>query len=76
MAFGTPMLIENVEEEIDPVLDPVLNKEIQRKGRNLIIQLSDKECEYSESFTMFMCSKLANPHYSPETFAQLTVINL
>lgn len=21
------------------------------------------------------CSKLANPHYTPETFAQLTVIN-
>eukprot|EP00327_Prymnesium_parvum_P015479 CAMPEP_0113272674 /NCGR_PEP_ID=MMETSP0008_2-20120614/23450_1 /TAXON_ID=97485 /ORGANISM="Prymnesium parvum" /LENGTH=4484 /DNA_ID=CAMNT_0000122153 /DNA_START=48 /DNA_END=13502 /DNA_ORIENTATION=+ /assembly_acc=CAM_ASM_000153 len=75
MAFGTPMLIENVEEEIDPILDPVLNKEIQRKGRNLIIQLSDKECEFSESFRLFMCSKLANPHYTPETFAQLTVIN-
>eukprot|EP00966_Prymnesium_polylepis_P265381 6131017-Prymnesium_polylepis.1 len=54
MAFGTPMLIENVEEEIDPVLDPVLNKDIQRKGRNLIIQLSDKECEYSESFALFL----------------------
>ena len=76
MAFGTPLLIENVEEEIDPVLDPVLNKEIQRKGRgNIIIQLSDKECEYSETFALFLCSKLANPHYSPEIFAQLTVIN-
>jgi dynein heavy chain len=76
MAFGTPMLIENVEEEIDPALDPVLNKEIQRKGKsNLIIQMSDKECEYSESFNLFLCSKLANPHYSPEIFAQLTVIN-
>ena len=66
MAFGTPLMIENVEEEIDPVLDPVLNKEIQRKGRNLIIQLADKECEYSDSFNLFLCSKLANPHYSPE----------
>ena len=76
MAFGTPLLIENVEEEIDPVLDPVLNKEIQRKGRgNIIIQLSDKECEYSETFNLFLTSKLANPHYSPEIFAQLTVIN-
>ena len=76
MAFGTPMLIENVEEEIDPALDPVLNKEIQRKGKsNLIIQMSDKECEYSETFKLFLTSKLANPHYSPEIFAQLTVIN-
>ena len=76
MAFGTPLLIENVEEEIDPVLDPVLNKEIQKKGKgNMIIQLSDKECEYSDTFKLFLCSKLANPHYSPEIFAQLTVIN-
>jgi len=75
MAFGTPLLIENVTEDIDPVLDPVFNKEIQKKGRSLIIQLSDKECEYSESFSLFMCSKLANPHFSPEIFAQLTVIN-
>ena len=42
MAFGNPLIIENVEEEIDPVLDPVLNKEIQRKGRNLIIQLATR----------------------------------
>merc|ERR1719446_1944817 len=75
MAFGNPMIIENVEEEIDPVLDPVLNKEIQRKGRNLIIQLSDKECEYSETFSLVLCTKLTNPHFSPEIFAQLTIIN-
>ena len=72
MAFGTPLLIENVEEEIDPVLDPVLNKDVQKKGRSMIILLSDKECDYSESFKLFLCSKLANPHFSPETFAQLT----
>jgi len=75
MAFGTPLLVVNVEEEIDPVLDPVLNKDIQRKGRNIIIQLADKECEYSEAFSLFLCSKLANPHYSPEIFAQVTIIN-
>jgi dynein heavy chain len=75
MAFGTPLLVENVTEDIDPVLDPVFNKEIQRKGRNLIIQLSDKECEYSETFSLFLCSKLANPHFTPELFAQLTIIN-
>merc|ERR1719160_338229 len=62
MAFGYPLLIENVEEDIDPALDPVLNKEIQKKGRgNMIIQLADKECEYSESFRLFLTSKLANP---------------
>ena len=66
MAFGQPLLLENVMEVVDPVLDPVLNKEIQRKGRNLVIQLADKEAEYTETFALFLCSKLPNPHFSPE----------
>jgi len=28
---------ENVEEEIDPSLDPVLNKEIQKKGKSALV---------------------------------------
>eukprot|EP00624_Nannochloropsis_granulata_P002468 evm.model.NODE_22336_length_4254_cov_36.411144.1 len=28
--FGTPLLIQDVEESIDPLLNPVLNKELQR----------------------------------------------
>mmetsp|Transcript_22862 Transcript_22862/g.57026 ORF Transcript_22862/g.57026 Transcript_22862/m.57026 type:complete len:4419 (+) Transcript_22862:2-13258(+) len=75
MSFGTPMIIENVEEDIDPILDPVLNKSVQRKGRNLVIMLADKECEYDEKFKLSLTSKLANPHFTPELFAQVTVIN-
>ena len=75
MAFGQPLLLENVMEVVDPVLDPVLNKEIQRKGRNLVIQLADKEAEYTETFALFLCSKLPNPHFSPELSAQVTVID-
>jgi hypothetical protein len=33
MAFGEPLLIQNVEEVLDPILDPVLDKLIQRSGR-------------------------------------------
>lgn len=75
MVFGTPLIIERIGEDLDPMLDPVLNKEIQKKGRSLIVQLADKECEYSDTFRLFLCSKLGNPHFSPEIFAQLTVIN-
>ena len=76
MAFGQPLLLENVEEVLDPLLDPVLDKAIQRKGRNLVIQLADKECEYTETFSLFLCSKLPNPHFSPELSAQATVVNM
>ena len=32
LTFGKPLLIENIEEELDPVLDPVLEKRYIRKG--------------------------------------------
>ena len=35
MSYGKPMLIENIEEELDPVLDPILEKRTTKKGRNM-----------------------------------------
>lgn len=76
MANGTPLLIENIEEEVDPVLDPVLNKAVIRSGKFLKINLPDKEgCEYNDKFRLYFTTKLANPHYTPELSAQTTIID-
>ena len=55
--------------------DRVLDKAVQKSGRGFKIVLADKECEYAESFSLFLCSKLANPHFSPELCAQVVCIN-
>ena len=76
MSFGKPMLIENIEEELDPLLDPILEKRIVRKGKNAIIVLSDgKEVDFSDSFALYCTSRLPNPHYSPELSAKTLVID-
>merc|ERR1740130_1172289 len=76
MSNGTPLLIENVEEEFDPVLDPVLNKAVIRSGKFLKINLPDKDgCEYNDKFKLYFTTKLANPHYTPELSAQTTIID-
>ena len=43
LSSGKPMLIENVEQELDPLLDPVLERRFLRKGRQVTVQLADKE---------------------------------
>lgn len=35
------MLIENIENEVDPMLDPILEKQISVRGRNKFIKVSD-----------------------------------
>lgn len=46
LANGKPLLIENIEEELDPVLDPVLEKRFIRQARGLTLQLNDKEVSH------------------------------
>uniref|UniRef100_A0A667HW36 Dynein axonemal heavy chain 9 n=1 Tax=Lynx canadensis TaxID=61383 RepID=A0A667HW36_LYNCA len=70
---GDVVLIENLEESVDPVLGPLLGREVIKKGR--FIKVGDKECEYNPSFRLILHTKLANPHYQPELQAQATLIN-
>ncbi|KAM4697873.1 dynein axonemal heavy chain 11-like [Rhinophrynus dorsalis] len=70
---GDPVLIENLEETIDPVLDPVLGRHTLKKGR--YIRVGDKECKFHPKFRLILHTKLANPHYKPEIQAQTTLIN-
>ncbi|XP_053153098.1 dynein axonemal heavy chain 9 isoform X7 [Hemicordylus capensis] len=73
LAAGEIVLIENLEESVDPVLGPLLGRETIKKGR--YIKIGDKECEYNPSFRLILHTKLANPHYQPEMQAQCTLIN-
>jgi len=38
---GLPVLIESIENEVDPMLDPILEKQIIHKGRSRLIKISD-----------------------------------
>lgn len=39
--FGQPCLLENVEEELDPMLEPVLLKQTFKKGPQVLLKLGD-----------------------------------
>lgn len=47
---GQPLLMENLPEDIDAVLDPVIGKLTFRRGRNLILKVGDAEVEYDPNF--------------------------
>ncbi|EPY83258.1 dynein heavy chain 11, axonemal [Camelus ferus] len=73
LAFGDVVLIENLEETIDPVLEPLLGRNTIKKGK--YIKIGDKECEFNQNFHLILHTKLANPHYKPELQAQTTLLN-
>ncbi|XP_076261923.1 dynein heavy chain at 93AB isoform X2 [Rhynchophorus ferrugineus] len=70
---GSTVLVENIEETVDPVLDTLLGRNLIKKGK--AIKIGDKEIEYNSMFRLILHTKLANPHYKPEMQAQATLIN-
>lgn len=70
---GSTVLIENIDDTIDAVLDPLLSRAFIRRGS--AIKIGDKEVDYNSNFRLILQTKLANPHYKPEMQAQTTLIN-
>jgi dynein heavy chain len=73
--FGKSILFEGIDEEIDPMIDPVLEKNIVKEAGLWMITLNEKKMEYSDEFRMFMTTKLSNPNYTPEIFGKTMIIN-
>ncbi|XP_078119357.1 dynein axonemal heavy chain 7 [Sander vitreus] len=73
--FGTPVLLENVGEELDPILEPLLLRQTFKQGGALCIRLGDSTIEYAPDFRFYITTKLRSPHYLPETSVKVTLLN-
>ena len=73
---GVPVLIEDLEEHLNPGIDPILNhQEFVGDGGIKQIKLGDSVVDYDNNFKLYMTSKQPNPHYPPEVCIKVTLIN-
>ncbi|KAL3286288.1 hypothetical protein HHI36_000797 [Cryptolaemus montrouzieri] len=72
---GTPVLIDGIEEILEAPLDPILYKKVFKQAGMEVISLGENVIEYNKKFRMYMCSKFRNPHYLPEIFNKVTIVN-
>nr|XP_023674913.1 dynein heavy chain 3, axonemal [Paramormyrops kingsleyae] len=73
--FGIPVLLENVGEELDAVLEPVLLKQTFKQQGVEYMKLGENIVEYSQDFVFYMTSCLRNPHYLPEIAVRVCLLN-
>ena len=69
------MLLENVGEELDAMLEPILQKQTFKQGGALCLKLGDTIVEYNANFRFYITTKLRNPHYLPEVAVKVTLLN-
>lgn len=75
VTYGFPFLLEDVDSFIDPVIDNVLEKNIQVSGSRATVQLGDKIIDYDANFRLYLTTRVPNPKYSPKVFSSAMVIN-
>ena len=69
------MLFESIDTDIDPMIDPVLEKNYVIRAGVKMLKLGDNEIELDEGFALLMTTKIANPNYTPEIFGKTMIIN-
>ena len=74
LQYGVPVLVQDVEK-IDPVMNSVLNKEVQKVGGRLVMQVGDKEIACNGELTLFMFTRDANAKFTPDLCSRVTFVN-
>ena len=75
ITFGYSFLIENVDEELDPIIDAVLEKSYTLEAGQKILPLMGSKIVWDDNFRLFITTKLSNPMYTPEIMSKTSIIN-
>lgn len=74
LRFGNPILIQDAEY-MDPVLNHVLNREYQKTGGRVLIQLGKQEIDFSPSFRLFLLTRDPSAQFAPDVCSRTTFVN-
>ena len=74
LRFGNPILIQDAEH-LDPVLNHVLNKEYQKTGGRVLIQLGKQEIDFSPAFKLYLSTRDPSATFPPDICSRTTFVN-
>ena len=73
--YGNPVLFQDVDDYIDPVIGNLLEKNFKIQTGQAYVTLGDKEVDVDSKFRLYLTTKIANPILDPAIYAKALVIN-
>lgn len=72
--FGTPLLVQDVEA-VDPILNPVLNRELQKTGGRTLIRIGNEDIDFSPKFMIILTTRNPQARFAPDLCSRVTTVN-
>ena len=72
--FGKTLIIQEVDG-VEPLLYPLLRKDLTSQGPRSVVQLGEKSVEYNESFRLFLSMRNPQPEIPPDAASIITRVN-
>ncbi|CAF1453141.1 unnamed protein product, partial [Rotaria magnacalcarata] len=74
LRFGTTLFIHDAEN-FDPLINPVLNRDLRRTSGRVLISIGDKDIDFSPTFRMFLFTRDADADFGPDICSRVTFVN-
>uniref|UniRef100_A0A8C4S1T6 Uncharacterized protein n=1 Tax=Erpetoichthys calabaricus TaxID=27687 RepID=A0A8C4S1T6_ERPCA len=65
----------DLQEKIDPILKPLLMKDVVARDGQSLIKMGDAEIEYNPDFRLYLTTHIPNPHILPAICIMVKLIN-
>eukprot|EP00397_Hematodinium_sp_SG-2012_P003885 GEMP01003895.1.p1 GENE.GEMP01003895.1~~GEMP01003895.1.p1 ORF type:complete len:1122 (+),score=230.34 GEMP01003895.1:113-3367(+) len=57
--FGKVLIVQEMDG-MPAIIFPTLRRDLTRQGPRLVIQIGEKQCDYNENFSLYLCSRNSN----------------
>ncbi|XP_076002176.1 cytoplasmic dynein 2 heavy chain 1 isoform X2 [Genypterus blacodes] len=72
--FGKTLIIQEMDG-VEPVLYPLLRRELIAQGPRYVVQIGDKVIDYNEDFRLFLATRNPAPFIPPDAMSVVTEVN-
>ncbi|XP_064157010.1 dynein cytoplasmic 2 heavy chain 1 isoform X2 [Anguilla rostrata] len=72
--FGKTLIIQEMDG-VEPVLYPLLRRDLIAQGPRYVVQIGDKVIDYNEGFRLFLATRNPSPYIPPDAASVVTEVN-
>uniref|UniRef100_A0A3Q1I1J7 Cytoplasmic dynein 2 heavy chain 1 n=1 Tax=Anabas testudineus TaxID=64144 RepID=A0A3Q1I1J7_ANATE len=72
--FGKTLIIQEMDG-VEPVLYPLLRRDLIAQGPRYVVQIGDKVIDYNEEFRLFLATRNPAPFIPPDAVSVVTEVN-